>query len=51
MQLPREFLLGVATSAYQIEGGRRADGKGDSIWDTFADRGHMQDTGDVAVDH
>lgn len=32
MKVPREFLLGVATSAWQIEG---AQGRGPSIWDRF----------------
>lgn len=49
-----DFLWGVATSAYQIEGATSLDGRGPSIWDTFAAtpgrvfEGH---TGDVAVDH
>jgi beta-glucosidase len=52
--LPPGFRLGAATAAYQVEGGTRAGGRGESIWDEFcrmpsavAD-GH---TGDVACDH
>lgn len=49
-----DFVWGVATSAYQIEGATTEDGRGPSIWDTFAAQpgrtfhGH---NGDVAVDH
>uniref|UniRef100_A0AAU2JIA1 Beta-glucosidase n=1 Tax=Streptomyces sp. NBC_00049 TaxID=2903617 RepID=A0AAU2JIA1_9ACTN len=52
--LPREFLWGTATSAYQIEGAVAEDGRAPSIWDTFSrtpgaiDGGH---TGDTACDH
>lgn len=33
--LPKDFLWGFATAAYQIEGAPTADGRGPSIWDTF----------------
>ena len=50
-RLPDDFIWGTATSAYQIEGGRYRDGKGESIWDRFADTGRMPESGDVACDH
>ena len=51
---PPGFLWGTATAAYQIEGSPEADGKGTSIWDTFAHTpGRIAEgsTGDIACDH
>jgi beta-glucosidase len=51
---PDGFLWGASTSAYQIEGAIKEDGRGPSIWDTFC---HLPgtvlggDTGDIACDH
>jgi beta-glucosidase len=50
----RDFLWGVATASYQIEGAIAEDGRLPSIWDTFsAIPGKVLhgDTGDVACDH
>ena len=51
MTLPTDFAWGAATSAYQIEGARHADGKGESIWDRWSDLGNVPGTGDVTCDH
>lgn len=51
---PDDFLWGVATSSYQIEGAANEDGRGPSIWDTFSHtpgKVHGGETGDVACDH
>ena len=37
-QFGEKFSWGTATSAYQIEGAWKADGKGRSIWDEFCNR-------------
>ncbi len=51
---PADFLWGVATSAYQIEGALDADGRGRSIWETFAERPGAIERGEnaaVACEH
>ncbi|OLF16139.1 GH1 family beta-glucosidase [Actinophytocola xanthii] len=54
LTFPPDFVWGAATAAYQIEGSTTVDGRGPSIWDTFAHtpgRVLGGDTGDVAAEH
>ncbi len=51
---PHDFVWGVSTSSYQIEGAAQEDGRGPSIWDLRCrQKGKIAngDTGDVACDH
>lgn len=53
-RFPPRFAWGFASSAYQIEGAAAEDGRGPSVWDTFARvPGAIADgqTGDDACDH
>lgn len=53
-RFPDDFVWGVATSSFQIEGASQADGKGASIWDEFCRQpGAIADgtNGDIACDH
>jgi beta-glucosidase len=54
MKLPKGFLVGAATAAYQIEGAATEDGRTPSTWDEFTSRpGKILDgsDGSVATDH
>lgn len=49
----KDFVWGVASSAYQVEGRDAQDGAGKCIWDTFAEEGRVmghQNAG-IACDH
>ncbi|XP_076107988.1 lactase/phlorizin hydrolase-like isoform X2 [Mytilus galloprovincialis] len=49
---PDDFAWGVNTAAYQIEGGWDADGKGQSVWDTYTHAGKAKngENGDISTD-
>ncbi|MCH7231842.1 GH1 family beta-glucosidase [Glycomyces sp. L485] len=52
-RFPSGFAWGAATSSYQVEGSTTADGRGQSIWDTFvSEPGRVVDgsNGDKAID-
>ena len=54
IKFPEGFILGAATSSYQIEGAVNAGGRGPSIWDHFCKKtGKVKnsDNGDIACDH
>ena len=53
-RFPRDFVWGVSTASYQIEGAVTEDGRGPSSWDAFvAQPGRILngDTGEIACDH
>ncbi|KAF3009691.1 hypothetical protein E8E13_008551 [Curvularia kusanoi] len=52
LKLPAGFKWGLSSSAYQIEGAAKDEGKGPSIWDLLSHRGHFvsdNSTGDVVA--
>lgn len=54
VRFPSGFAWGSATASFQVEGSTTADGRGPSIWDTFAatpGRVLGGDTGEPATDH
>lgn len=53
MGFRKDFVWGVATASYQVEGAAYEDGKGLNIWDVFCkEPGHVfeEHTGDVSCD-
>src|SRR3954471_11369327 len=53
-QFPKDFVWGVATAAYQVEGAAKEDGRTASVWDTFCRQPGaiaLDHNGDVACDH
>jgi hypothetical protein len=55
LKLPKGFQWGFSSSAYQIEGAAKDEGKGPSIWDLLSHRvpNYVSDntTGDVVAQH
>lgn len=54
VRFPTGFTWGTATASFQVEGATTVDGRGTSIWDTFAatpGRVAGGDTGEPATDH
>lgn len=35
LKLPKDFLMGGASAAYQVEGATKEDGKGKVLWDDY----------------
>ncbi|WP_034855792.1 GH1 family beta-glucosidase [Sinorhizobium sojae] len=53
-RFPDDFVFGVATASFQIEGASKTDGRKPSIWDAFSNmpgRVFGRHNGDVACDH
>lgn len=54
LQFSKDFLLGAASAAYQVEGAWKEDGKGLSNWDVFVKLPGATfegTTGEIAADH
>jgi beta-glucosidase len=53
VSLRPDFIWGVSTSSFQIEGATQEGGRGPSIWDIYghSDEFRDRDSGDVACDH
>jgi beta-glucosidase len=54
MQFPKEFQWGAATSAFQVEGAIKDDGRGASVWEMLQQKPNSywnNQNGDIACDH
>ena len=54
MSFSKDFMWGVATAAYQIEGAYNEDGKGLGIWDTYSRLPNTiknGENGDISCNH
>lgn len=54
IEFPSDFIWGVATASYQIEGAYDEDGRGESIWDRYCSIPNNilnNDNGNIACDH
>ena len=49
----KDFVWGVASSAYQIEGSEPDDGRGKNVWDIFVEQGKVfeHQNAEVSCDH
>lgn len=53
MRFKNDFVWGVATASYQVEGAAKEDGRGLSVWDVFCEKpGKVKDgqNGDISCD-
>lgn len=47
LPVPKNFLWGAASAAYQVEGHTQADGRGETVWDYYLDELKLGENGDT----
>jgi len=52
LAFPKDFIWGVASAAYQVEGAYKEGGRGVAVWDVYTNKYDVSngDTGNVAID-